>query len=154
MDTKLIIIIAALLVLLLAILRHKKNIALPLLIALLASILWTTVYRYEYIGENIFLLGRINIYPLVLWTTGLTGLFILQTHVLKRKNFFLLALAYFILLCALEAIGYHLLNIRLASDFPSLWNLGIIHGPLILKIFYIAAGPVYLTLLHRIKPQH
>ncbi len=147
MDIKLTIVIAALLVLLLAVLRYKKNIALPLLVAFLVSMIWTTLYRYEYIGENIFLLQRINIYPLILWTCGLTGLYILQTHIVQRKNFFLLALAYFILLFAFEAIGYYLLNIRLANDFPSLWNMGIIHGPVVLKIFYIAAGPVYLKLL-------
>lgn len=154
MDIKLTIVLVALLILLLAVLRYRKNIALPLLIALIMSGIWTALYRYEYVGENIFLLERINIYPLVLWTTGLTGLYILQTHMVRKRNFFILACIYLVLLCALEAIGYHLLNIRLASDFPSLWNLGIIHGPLILKIFYIAAGPAYLAILHRIQRKY
>ncbi len=147
MDIKLGIVIVALALLLVALLRYKKSIVLPLLIALIASVLWTTIYRYEYIGENIFLFERINVFPLTLWTLGLTGLYILQTHVVRKRNFLLLVCAYLILLFALEAIGYHLLNIRLASNFPGLLRLDIIHGPTMLKIFYITAGPIYLFIV-------
>lgn len=149
MDIKLTIVIAALLVLLLAVLRYKKNIALPLLAALLASVIWTTIYRYEYVGENIFLFSRVNIYPLVLWTCGLTGLYILQAHMVKKRSFLIIAMLYVALLFGFEAIGYYVLNIRLASNFPSLWNTGVIHGPAFLKLFYILAGPVYLLVLRR-----
>ena len=151
MDIKLGIVIVALILLLLALLRYKKSIVLPLLIALIASAVWTTIYRYEYVGENMFLFERINVFPLTLWTLGLTSLYILQTHVVRKRNFFLLICAYLVLLFVAEAIGYHLLNIRLASNFTGLLNLDIIHGPTILQIFYIAAGPSYLFLLNRIQ---
>ncbi len=151
MDIKLGIVVVALLFLLYILIRYKKSVTLPMFIALIASAIWTTVYRYEYIGENMFLFGRINVFPLTLWTLGLTGLHILQAHVVKKKNFFVLALVYLILLFALEAIGYHFLNIRLASNFPGLLNLNIIHGPTMLQIFYIAAGPAYLAVLNLIK---
>lgn len=147
MDIKLGIVIVVLALLLLALLRYKKNIVLPLCIALTVSAIWTAVYRYEYIGENMFLFGRINIFPLTLWTFGLTSLYILQTRAVRKRNFFLLVCAYLVLLFALEAIGYHLLHIRLASNFPGLLNLDIIHGPTMLQIFYITAGPTYLALL-------
>lgn len=151
MDTKFIVVIVAFVLLLITLLRYKKSVVLPLLIALMASAVWTTVYRYEYIGENIFLFGRINIFPLTLWTLGLTGLYVVQAHVVKRKNFFVLTGVYFILLFALEVIGYHLLNIRLASNFPGLLNLDIIHGPTMVQIFYMTAGPMYLIVLFCIQ---
>ncbi|OGY32338.1 MAG: hypothetical protein A3C02_04325 [Candidatus Andersenbacteria bacterium RIFCSPHIGHO2_02_FULL_45_11] len=151
MDIKLGIVIVALALLLLALLRYKKSILTPLLIAGIASAIWTTIYRYEYVGENIFLFERINIFPLTLWTLGLTSLYILQTHVVRKRNFLLLVCAYLVLLFTLEAVGYHLLNIRLVSNFPGLLNLDIIHGPTMLQIFYIAAGPAYLIVLHLIQ---
>lgn len=153
MDAKLITVIGALLILLAMLVRYKKSIVLPMLIALTVSGTWTAIYKYEYIGENIFLLQRINIYPLVLWTCGLTCLYIAHTYVTKRKYIILLIAIYLLLLFILETIGYHILNIRLASNYPSLWNSGVIHGSLLLKLFYITAGPVYLFLLHIIyKP--
>lgn len=147
MDTRTIIIILTLLALLLAILQYKKQLALPLFIAFTLSVLWTGLYRYEYIGENIFILGRINIYPLALWTSGLTGLYILQKNILRKQNFAVMIIAYITLLVTLEAVGYYLLNIRLATHYTSLWNTGIIHGPAFLKVFYILAGPAYLLVL-------
>lgn len=147
MDTKLIAAIGALLIMLAMLIRYKKNIVPPMAIALILSAVWTALYRYEYIGENIFLFHRINVYPLVLWTCGLTSLYILQTYVVKTKNVILLTGLYLVLLYVLEAIGYHLLDIRLASNYPSLWNSGIIHGSILLKVFYIVVGPTYLILL-------
>lgn len=151
MDIKLVIVLVTLATLLLILLRLKKSIAVPMLVAFIISAAWTWLYRYEYVGENIFLFGRINVYPLILWTCGLTGLCILQTHIIRRKNFVLLTSVYLIALFALEAVGYYILNIRLASNFPGLWNSGIIHGPAFLKLFYILAGPLYFLTLHFAK---
>lgn len=150
MDTRTSIIILTLVALLLEIIRYKRKIAIPLLIAFVLSVLWTTIYRYEYIGENIFLFGRINIYPLALWTSGLTGLYILQKNILRKQNFVVMIIAYITLLVTLEAVGYYFLDIRLATHYTSLWNTGIIHGPAFLKVFYILAGPAYLVLVRKI----
>lgn len=147
MDIKLVIVLVALATLLLILLRLKNSIALPALIAFFISATWTWVYRYEYIGENIFLFDRINIYPLVVWTCGLTMLYIIQRHWIGRRSITIAILCYIVLLFALEAVGYHVLNIRLTSNFPSIFNSGIIHGPISLKLFYTVAGPAYLIFL-------
>jgi hypothetical protein len=154
MDTRNIIIVLTLTTLLFAIVRYKKTIALPLFMALILSTAWTSIYRYEYIGENIFLFDRINIYPLALWTCGLTGIYILQQKIGKKQNFILATILYCILLVSLEAFGYYFLDIRLATHYTSLWNTGIIHGPAYLKLFYILAGPAYLLILKKITSRH
>lgn len=151
MDVKMTIAAAALFFLLIMLIRYKKSVMIPLAIAFIASAIWTAIYRYEYIGNNLFLFNRINIFPLVLWTCGLTGLYIIQTHILKRHRFMFGILVYLFFLFALEAVGYHLLHVRLATNYPSLWNSGVIHGSILLKLFYIIAGPMYLLLLRTLQ---
>ena len=58
---------------------------------------------------------------------------------------------YLFFLAILEYVGYYLIKIKLNSDFPSLFGIGIIHGPIILKIFYIFVGPLYLLLTDYLK---
>lgn len=151
MDIKLGIVIIALATLLVTLLYMRKKIVIPILLALGISCVWTWMYRYEYIGDNIFIYSRMNIYPLVLWTCGLTGLYIIERHWIRKRSIIFAVLCYIALLFALEAIGYHLLNIRLASSYPGLWKLDIIHGPPFLQLFYILAGPIYLGFLHLIQ---
>ena len=62
----------------------------------------------------------------------------------KRLALYFIALLYLIVLFAVEYIGYNLINIQLASDYPSLLGLGILHGPIGMKAFYLGAGPVYI----------
>lgn len=147
MDVKTWIAVGTLIALLWALAKYKKTIVFPLALALVISALWTYTYQYEYAGENFFVLGRINIYPLILWTAGLTGLAIIQRRWIYNQSVLLTTLVYITILFIGEAIGYHSLNIRLATHFPGLWNLDIIHGPAFLQLFYIVAGPLYLGVL-------
>ena len=157
MDPKIVITITALAVMVITFLRHRRIITLPFLLALLLALVWTSVYRYEYVSGNIFLFDRINLYPLVLWTVGLTQLWlIIHRHMPKRYRLLLSSLAYILFLGFFEAVAYHLLNIRLASNFTSLLDLGIIHAPPFMKVFYITAGPAYIAILDLLKkrPAH
>ena len=108
--------------------------------------MWTSFNRYEYVGNNVFLFNQINVFPLVLWTLGLTLLYGIHINLKTRYPFFHAIAIYLIGLGIIEAVGYHVLNIRLNSDYPSLFGLGIIHAPLHMKIFYIVAGPVYICI--------
>lgn len=130
--------------------KEKQKLLLPFVLALCMSLIWTSYYRYEYVGANIFVLDRINIYPLVLWTVGLTALAQIYTSLKKNHSFLTTLLVYYLFLAAFETVGYHTLNIHLTSNYTSLLDLGIIHAPRIMKIFYILAGPLYLLLIRSV----
>ncbi|MEK7500203.1 MAG: hypothetical protein AAB649_06415 [Patescibacteria group bacterium] len=125
---------------------RRKNTLHAFLLALGITLLWTFFNRYEYIGNNIFLFNTINVFPLVLWTLGLTILYIVHAHTKTRYPLLFITVFYLVCLSALEAFGYHVLNIRLNTSYPSLFNMGIIHAPVHMKVFYIVAGPVYIVL--------
>lgn len=108
--------------------------------------IWTFFNRYEYIGKNVFLFDRINVFPLVLWTLGLTLLYVVHTKIKTKYPIFHTTVLYLLCIGLLEAFGYHVLNIRLTSHEPSLFGLGIIHAPLHMKVFYIVAGPIFILI--------
>ncbi|MEX0649813.1 MAG: hypothetical protein WD200_02345 [Candidatus Andersenbacteria bacterium] len=147
LDTKTLIIALAVVILLFLFARYRRKAFVPFALALLVATVWSFYFRYEYNGSNLFLMDRINVYPLILWTVGLTGLQLTSYEFPKRYRLALVIILYLILLIAAEAIGYHFLNIRLNSRYTSLLNLGVIHAPVIMKMFYIFAGPVYLAFL-------
>lgn len=148
MDIKILIIAGALLILAALVARYRRQTVTPLLLAAAVATAWTTYFRYEYAGPNWFLFDRINVFPLVLWTVSLVGLHLLHSGLPKKYRLPVTILVYFAVLATGEMIGYHLLNIRLASNYTSLLGLGIIHAPLTMKIFYVVAGPVYFYALH------
>ena len=151
LDTKLLIIAVALLGLIFLFVRYRHKILVPLLAALVIATLWSFYFRYEYTEANIFLFNRINIYPLVLWTTALTTLQLASSKLPHRYRLVVATILYLICLLAAEAIGYHLLNVRLTSRYTSLLNLGVIHAPTVMKTFYILAGPLFLVLISQIN---
>lgn len=151
MDIKNIVVVVALAGLAILLTRQRRQLWLPFLLALLMSLAWTTYYRYEYVGSNIFLFDRINVYPLILWTTGPLLLAWGWLWLPRRWRFMVLLLLYYVCLAGIEVMGYYFFNIQLNSNYTSLLGLGVIHAPFIMKLFYVAAGPLYLGLLHLIE---
>ena len=147
LDPKLAIIALTVLIMAVLVNRFRRKALLPLGVAFVVALAWTTYFRYEYAGSNIFILNRINVYPLLLWTANLTILQLVSYQLPNRYRLFVATILYLVFLLAAEAVGYYLLNIRLQSQFTSLLNLGVIHAPTTMKIFYIFAGPAYLLLL-------
>ena len=84
-DIKLLVIALAALVLLFLLARYRYKVAIPLTAALLIATHWSYYFRYEYNGSNIFLLDRINIYPLILWTSERMRWSINSAEELKTK---------------------------------------------------------------------
>ena len=146
-DIKLLVIALAALVLLFLLARYRYKVAIPLTAALLIATHWSYYFRYEYNGSNIFLLDRINIYPLILWTVGLTTLHLASYKLPRKHRLVLGSVSYLVFLMIAEAVGYYLLDIRLQSNYTSLLGLGVIHAPVTMKAFYVFAGPAYLVLL-------
>lgn len=147
LDSKILVMVLAGLLLAYLIARHRQKVWVPFTLALVMAALWSLYFRYEYDGKNIFLFNRLNIYPLTLWTIGLTVLQFVSHKLSSRYRLALAIIFYLLFLLSAEAIGYYLLNIRLDSQYTSLLNLGVIHAPTSMKIFYMFAGPAYLLLL-------
>jgi len=128
---------------------YKEKIGQEMIIAFLFSFAITSYYVYEYSSFNI-MIGKINLFPLVSWTFGLVFLREIYER-LKEKKFLFITLFYLIGLFLVEYLGYYLFNIKLNTNYPSLFNLGIIHAPVGMKFFYVLAGPVYILITDYLK---
>lgn len=144
-DIKLAVILSLSALLLCAYIIYKEKIGQELVIAFLIAVAWTSYYTYTYDSAN-FMIGKINVFTLVSWTVGLVILREVYERLRKGHRFFKITALYLVVLFSLEAIGYYLLGIRLASDYPSLFGMGIMHAPVLMKIFYMVSGPVYLLI--------
>jgi len=149
-NVKLTITILLSLLLLIGYIIYKERIGQQLIIAFLMALALTSYYVYNYTTLNLFI-GRINLFPLIAWTFGLVLLREVYER-LKGKNRLLKAYAIYIVgLFAVEYIGYYLFNIRWDTNFPSLLNLGIIHGPIGIKVIYLLIGPIYLLITNYLE---
>ena len=129
---------------------YKNKVGQELIIAFLIAIGLTSYFLYSYTSFNIFL-GKINLFPLISWTFGLVLLREVYERINVKNKFVLTSLLYWIVLLVVEYIGYYLFKIELNTNFPSLFNLGVIHGPMGMKVFYLLAGPTYLWITNYLK---
>lgn len=126
---------------------YKKKLDLALLIAFLFAFFVTSHASYYYDSLNIFI-GNINLFPLISRTAALILLRDLYHMSYMKYKLLCFSLLYLIILFSLEYIWYYYLWIHIDKDYPSLLWLGIIHGPLIIHIFYPSAGIVYLVIMY------
>jgi hypothetical protein len=145
LDIKIAMIIGASLGLAFFYLAYKEEIGQELIIAFLIALFWTSYYVYQYTTNNI-MIGRINLFPLVLWTAGLVFIREIYERLRKPNKFLKITVIYIISMFLAEYIGYYLLNIRLNSNFHDLLNLGIMHAPMFMQIFYLTIGPIYIII--------
>lgn len=117
-----------------------------MIVAILFALFITSYFTYVYDTVNLTI-GKINLFPLVAWTAGL----VILREVYERwrlpraRKFFTITLLYWGVLFVFEFVGYYLLGIRIGHPYHSLFGLGIIHGPPVIHLFYITAGPLYLA---------
>jgi len=148
-DIKIAAIVFFSVILLMAYVACKEKVGQELIIAFLLAFAVTSYYNYTYTTANIFI-GKINLFPLISWTFGLVLLREIYEK-MKDDKFAAITLLYVVSLFVFEYMGYYVFDIRLASSFPSLLGLGIIHAPIGMKIFYILAGPVYILVTDYLK---
>lgn len=127
-------------------LRKGKALRKEILLAAAISAAW--VYfsgLYVYKDSNLVVLG-LNLFPLLSWTAGLV-LFKQITHYLPlRDRFRNSVLVYVAGLMLLEYVGYNAWGIQLASGYPGLFGLPLMHMPWWGQAYYLAIGPIYLKL--------
>jgi hypothetical protein len=117
-----------------------------IVLAAIITALWvgfSGVYAYR--ETNIVFLG-FNLFPFFAWTAGLVLLKAFYDKLGKLK-YLKAVMLYLALLLALEFIGYNYLGVRLASNYPGLFGLELMHAPWYSQLYYLIIGPVYLLLL-------
>jgi hypothetical protein len=117
-----------------------------ILIAFFFALFVTSYFSYQYTSAN-YLIGTINLFPLVAWTAGLVFAREVYKELPFKNNLMrlhLFVLIYLVFLFAVEYIGYYIFQIQLNSNYPDLLGLGILHGPIGMKVFYLSAGPIYV----------
>jgi hypothetical protein len=149
-DVKTVMIMLFSLLLLTGYVMYKEKIGQELIVAFLFAVFITSYYVYEYTTQNL-IIGRINLFPLVAWTFGLVLLREMYERAKWNYKFVEISIMYIIILFLIEYIGFYVLNIRLKTNFPDLFGLGIIHAPIGMKFFYVLAGPVYLLITDYLK---
>jgi len=150
LDIKLIIITFLSLLLLTSYIIYKERIGQEFIIAFFIALVITSYYIYEYTTPNI-LIGKINLFPLISWTAGLVLLREIYEKLKLKNKLVTITVIYTLSLFFLEYIGFYILNIRLKSNLPSLFGLGIIHAPLPMQIFYLLAGPFYIIITNYLR---
>ncbi|OHA19839.1 MAG: hypothetical protein A2W52_03115 [Candidatus Taylorbacteria bacterium RIFCSPHIGHO2_02_49_25] len=129
---------------------YKKRVGQEMILAFLFALFITSYQTYVYDSLNLFI-GTINLFPLIAWTAGLVLLREIYERSDWRRKQLIFAAIYLAGLFIFEYVGYYLLAIRINVDYPSLFGLGIIHGPPIIYLFYLLAGPVYLAVSDYVK---
>jgi hypothetical protein len=115
------------------------------------SLLWVGFYGYTY-NDPFYNSSPVNWLALLLWTSGLfltLRFYRIVTRHVKNPwlSIFFTWLAYFASLLLVEHIGYNVLAIRqVTSERPLV--LGLIHGTITLKLYYITAGMIAILLSH------
>ncbi|MBI2004537.1 hypothetical protein HYS79_00005 [Patescibacteria group bacterium] len=129
---------------------YRRSIGQEMVIAILFALFITAYWPYLYTEGNIFL-GHINVYPLIAWTAGLVLLREVYEHLRVPYRFVIVSISYVAVLFFVEYLGYYVFNIQISGQYPSLLGIGIIHGPPIVHIFYLLAGPLYLVVTDYLK---
>ncbi len=122
-------------------------------VAAIMSAIWVTWYRYDYNSEDqILLFGRFNLMTWIVWTVGLITAAMFYNHLVDEgfslpQRVWLTAVLWSVCISAIEWIGYNLCNIKLKSNYPGLLGLDLMHGPWYLKIYYLTAWAIFITVL-------
>jgi len=124
-----------------------------LFLAALLSGVWVYWYGYDYKSSDQIRIDRFNITTWVCWTIGLMAAGLFYQAIKKRTNLKLFkrialtGLLWFISIMIIEWIGYNKMGIKLKSNYPGLFGLELMHGPWYLKIYYLTAWMIFLSLL-------
>ncbi|MGA3083991.1 MAG: hypothetical protein ABSE95_04290 [Thermodesulfobacteriota bacterium] len=128
---------------------NDPEIMVELFVSCLISFFWVGFYHYHY-NISFFNSRVINWWAFLLWSSGLfiTNRFYHLLKLIVRMvwvRIVLLWLAYFSILLLVEYLGYYVIGIReMTSEKPLLF--GLIHGTIVLKIYYLIAGIVAIFL--------
>ena len=127
---------------------NKSFIDFPL--SFIVSLVWVSSYGYKY---NVAFLNSpfVNWFSFTLWTAGLFSTIRIYRFFAERISrqsvvIIIMGLVYFVSLWIIEFVGYYMMKIRLTTSYDPLL-FGVIHGPTVLKCYYVLAGPGIIFLI-------
>jgi hypothetical protein len=142
-DTKLVITWLVFVALGSAYALYRRSVGQEMIVAFLFALVITSSQQYVYDTPNL-LVGHINLYPLIVWTAGLVALREVYERIHLPYRWLISSALFLAALFMVEYVGYYFLGIRIAGQYPSLLGTGVIHGPPVIHLFYLLAGPLYL----------
>jgi len=146
-----VVIFVCLVTLLVLYVKYKNGITQELFLAAIMSSIWVNfsgLYTYR---DASFTIGSFNLFPFIAWVTGLVILREIYERCKCKDKFIKVSILYVIILVVLEYIGYNWWGIQLASHYPGLLGLELMHMPFYGQAYYLLAGPAYLMLTDYFK---
>lgn len=128
-----------------------------LLYAAAMSFVWVSWYNYDYNASDQVKVWRLNITTWILWTVALLSVGIWWSFLGSMcgssltlvQRLAITGVLWTAIIMIVEWIGYNVLNIRLKSNYPGLFGLKLMHGPVYLKVYYLTAWLIFLLLVHQ-----
>ncbi|PIN81665.1 hypothetical protein COV13_00515 [Candidatus Woesearchaeota archaeon CG10_big_fil_rev_8_21_14_0_10_32_9] len=143
------------------IISKRQNLLPVFLIATIQAALWMLVGNKQYgYNQEVMILFGLNVYPFLLWATGLFLVYLCAVHVsnwLKfksfTKQFIVYILVFWFSLITIETLSYHVFLIRNAATgmYPGLPICECIHAPVWMQIVYLTMGPINFVIQRLIK---
>lgn len=156
-----VVIAAYLLIIPYILITQRKSLYYHFVVASLVALVWMLIAKGEYgYNRDFLIVFDINLYPLFAWAIGLLGAYVIYSHyehILKEQGFlrqFLLFVAfYWPLLISVEAIAYHIFNIRnlATAAYSGLPICNCIHAPRWMQAAYFAMGPIFFAICYTMK---
>lgn len=134
------------------ILTKRKQHIFTYIIAIIQAATWILIGNSQYgYNQEVLVLFGLNIYPFLLWSTGLFLVYIYAEHIsrwLKIKKtwqqFLVYTIFFWFALITIETLSYHVFLIRNAATgmYAGLPICECIHAPVWMQIVYLSMGPI------------
>lgn len=125
-----------------------------ILMSAVMSAAWVGWYGYIYKSpDQIMIAKRFNVTTWVMWTLILTAGGMVYRYMKRNTSLTFLQRVFFagamwtLVIMILEWIGYNVFKVQLKSKYPGLWGFKLLHGPWYMKVYYLSAWAILLTVL-------
>ena len=127
----------------------RMNLVKELVIAALMSAIWVIYYGYTYKGDQWIIFGVLNVFAWVAWTLGLVvfaQVYEKLRDLFKQrwKAILISGVVYLFAVNLVEWFGYNILKIQLTSSYEGLFGLPLMHGNIVMKVFYLTEWLIFI----------
>lgn len=116
--------------------------------SILLSLLWVGLSNlYNYSDAN-YVYAGINLFAFFSWSVWLNVCYMVYHKYKKQFTKLQLYGLYVVVLFTVEYIGYNILKIQLASNYPGIFGLPLLHVPLFGQLYYLFVGVVFIYIIN------